>query len=1074
LAKKSFVLSVLIVSLLLSAQPVAAYDAFVLQTGNLSIGNWHVHYSQHTFSVAEPEFGILRVTKATPDKEINSGFLFLNLKAIPLKHFFKGQDLTFERKVRLRSQNHLNVFLRGSPQAAVTIDIRLENASSPPPAITFAADPLTVTLGDAATLTWRTENAESVSIDNNIGAVALSGSIQVSPNDTTTYILTATGHGGTATAKVTVAVSHLPPVVQFSATPDSIVTGETSLLTWSSDWAESCMIEPDIGVVGLNGSLAVAPSQTTTYKLIAIGKGGETSVEAKVTVTDPAPIVDILTSNATITIGESATLSWNSQFATSCTIEPDIGTVAPNGSLTISPTQTTTFTITAVGTGGTNTDRTTIAVQYPVPSITFSASPTSILLGQISELNWSSTYADTLQIDQNVGVVNSTGAHSVSPAQTTTYTLTATGPGGSSTAQVTILVTYPLPAVDLQITPDTIILRDSAILSWTSANAIALEFDNGIGAVGQSGSRSVSPATTTTYTILATGAGGATVTDSVTLTVNTPAPVVSFAANSQSITVGSSAELSWNTTLADTVTIEPGIGSVSGSGNLSVSPAQTTTYTLTATGAGGTTTQSVTVTVFHPPSVTISASAHTINEGQSLTLAWNAYNADNCVIEPGLGTVPINGTSEVFPVQTTTYIITATGSGSTATASVEVVVHALNRPPDVILEPASITIAQGQSATLTWNSTGANAAYIDNGIGSMPTSGTFTVMPEHTTTYTLAVTGSGGLANAQAIVHVSGSPDEQPEGTFGYLYNDLIPEDATIDFYDEKRFALVTGIVQDVNGQPIEAVLASIHNHPEYGTALTDAQGQFSLPVEGGGVITVVYRKQGLISSSRQVNVPWNDIAIVDTVTLLAEDPVATTVTFDGNPETVVTHRSTPLTDEFGTRSATLVFTGDNRAYLTDENGSTVQALNTITTRTTVYATPDSMPAVLPPNSGFTYCVELAVDGAQRVKFSKPVIAWFENYLGFDVGEIVPLGYYDRDRSVWVPSDNGKVVRLLDTDGDGTVDALDANGDNQPDDLNGNGTFADEVSGLGDPSKYAPNATFWLVAVTHFTPWDCN
>ena len=61
------------------------------------------------------------------------------------------------------------------------------------------------------------------------------------------------------------------------------------------------------------------------------------------------------------------------------------------------------------------------------------------------------------------------------------------------------------------------------------------------------------------------------------------------------------------------------------------------------------------------------------------------------------------------------------------------------------------------------------------------------------------------------------------------------------------------------------------------------------------------------------------------------------------------------------------------------------------------------------------------MDGAEKVRFDKPVITWVDNFLGFDVGEAVPVGYYDRHRGVWVPEDNGIVVRLLDTDTDGIV-----------------------------------------------------
>lgn len=157
-----------------------------------------------------------------------------------------------------------------------------------------------------------------------------------------------------------------------------------------------------------------------------------------------------------------------------------------------------------------------------------------------------------------------------------------------------------------------------------------------------------------------------------------------------------------------------------------------------------------------------------------------------------------------------------------------------------------------------------------------------------------------------------------------------------------------------------------------------------------------------------------------------------------------------------------------------DENGHDVQELATITTRATEFTTPASMPAALPPNSAFTYCAELSVDGAQRVRFDKPVMGWIDNFLGFDVGMAVPLGYYDRDQGLWVPTDNGTVVRLLDTDSDGITDALDADGNGQPDDLNRDGYFSDEVLGLADPQKYLPGSTFWRVAVTHFTPWDSN
>ncbi|NWF93671.1 MAG: hypothetical protein HXY46_12185, partial [Syntrophaceae bacterium] len=335
--------------------------------------------------------------------------------------------------------------------------------------------------------------------------------------------------------------------------------------------------------------------------------------------------------------------------------------------------------------------------------------------------------------------------------------------------------------------------------------------------------------------------------------------------------------------------------------------------------------------------------------------------------------------------------------------------------------------------------------------------------------------GGGETSPLSFVVNPSLPPVEpQPEGSFGEQYQDLIPPDVTIQSYDPKRFSLITGLVKDLAGSPIADVLINILGHSEYGTARTNAEGRFSIPVEGGGTLTLTYKKEGLITTHRKVYVPWNDIAISETIEMIPEDTRSTTLSFDGNPSTVLTHQSTVVTDDRGRRSSTLVFTGDNRAYSLDASGQVIEELVTITTRATEFTTPDSMPAKLPPNSAYTYCVELSVDGAQRVRFEKPVIVWVDNFLGFNVGEAVPVGYYDRDRGVWVPSDNGRVVRLLDTNNDGIVDALDANGDGQPDDLNNNGSFSDEVSGLTDPQRYPTGSTFWRFAVRHFTPWDCN
>jgi peptidoglycan-associated lipoprotein len=87
-------------------------------------------------------------------------------------------------------------------------------APPPQPTVSLTVSPATVEKGQSATLAWTTTNATDVEITPDIGKVGPSGSSSVSPTDSTTYILTATGPGGRATesARLTVSAPAPPPV----------------------------------------------------------------------------------------------------------------------------------------------------------------------------------------------------------------------------------------------------------------------------------------------------------------------------------------------------------------------------------------------------------------------------------------------------------------------------------------------------------------------------------------------------------------------------------------------------------------------------------------------------------------------------------------------------------------------------------------------------------------------------------------------------------------------------------------------------------------------------------------------
>ena len=146
-------------------------------------------------------------------------------------------------------------------------------------------------------------------------------------------------------------------------------------------------------------------------------------------------------------------------------------------------------------------------------------------------------------------------------------------------------------------TPPTISPGGSSTLAWSVTGADAIAIDHGIGAVTGS-SVTVSPAVTTTYMLTATNTAGST-TAQATVTVQAPAakPVIaSFTATPSTIPPGASSTLAWSVTGADTIEIDPGIGTVTGS-SVSVSPAVTTTYTLVATNVAGSSLAHATVTV---------------------------------------------------------------------------------------------------------------------------------------------------------------------------------------------------------------------------------------------------------------------------------------------------------------------------------------------------------------------------------------------------------------------------------------------------------------------------------------------
>lgn len=302
-------------------------------------------------------------------------------------------------------------------------------------------------------------------------------------------------------------------------------------------------------------------------------------------------------SRTTITAGESVTLSWATISAPQVSIDQGIGSKGRTGSVTVAPTATTTYTLTATGPVGTVMRLVTVTV-VPPPTVSFGAEPPTVAIGESATLSWSTANASTVTIDQGIGLQPLSGTRTVTPAATTTYTLTATGTGGTTIRQVTVMVGPAGPTISFRASRLTIAEGESTVLSWTVTNATSVSINHGIGERGLSGSATVGPLTTTTYRLTATGPGG-TASEDLRITV-LPIPVIVFTADPSSIGRGESATLTWTVTDVTLVVIDQGVGVHPPSGTAIVRPQQTTTYVLTATGPGGVRVAHTTVSVRGP------------------------------------------------------------------------------------------------------------------------------------------------------------------------------------------------------------------------------------------------------------------------------------------------------------------------------------------------------------------------------------------------------------------------------------------------------------------------------------------
>jgi len=559
---------------------------------------------------------------------------------------------------------------------------------------------VSICLGDGTQLQYTGTIADSVKWNNNVIGI----SQWVNPVLTTTYTATAYSNGCSASDAVVVTVT--PSVVANAGVDVTICSGNSTTLTAqfvsgaSYNWSKGESTR----------SITVTPMATTTYAL-EVRIGSCYSKDTVVVTVNPKPTVN---AGLDINICEAGSDTLIATGANSYVWSE--GT--QNDTVIVNPVSTTTYKVTGTDVNGCSaTDDVIVNVKsLPIANagdnktICFGGSTLLTASGGTS-YNWD---------------IPATGSNvTVNPVVTTTYTVTVANASGCSASDNVIVFVTPIPGVSAGL-DKTICTGDNVTL--TAVGGDSYLWSNGFG----SASITVSPNDTTTYTVTV-AKDNCSATDDVVVIVN-PLPVVN-AGEDKILCRGDSVWLI--ATGAATYVWSQGTSNDS----LHVSPFTITTYTVTGTLNTCNNTDNVVVTIVDIPTANAGIDQG-ICSGQSATLVatgGGTYSWSN------------NSTSAsntVYPDTITTYIVTVTLNGCTATDEVKVSVGTIPIPD----AGSDTAICYGNSVQLT--ATGGGTYTWSNG-GTTPT---ISVQPTVNTNYVVTVNINGCTASDAVNVTVNSLP----------------------------------------------------------------------------------------------------------------------------------------------------------------------------------------------------------------------------------------------------------------------------------------------------------------------------
>jgi DNA-binding beta-propeller fold protein YncE len=550
------------------------------------------------------------------------------------------------------------------------------------------------------------------------------------------------------------------------------------------------------------------------------------------TLSNTVPVITSFSaSSSTIVFGASSTLSWNVAGAISLAIDNGLGSQATStGSVVVSPASTTIYTLTATNANGTSTASTTVTVSATVPTAPQSLSASSGN-AQVS-LSWSTPSSDGgssltqyLVYDRFTGSSTFALYATTTPNQaTSTVTFLTNGQAydfeilaqnsvGTSTASnvaTSTPITVPTAPTNATSTPGngfaTVSVSTPASNGGSSIFLYTASSTDSNNVLATSTNRFISVPNLTngtpyTFVVYATNlAGNSPNSSSTTVTPVNTSTVPSAPQSLTAIPSNQQIALAWSVPASD------GGSSLTGyqvydrfTGSSTFVLYATTTFSQTtstifslmngqaydvqvlAVNAIGPSSRAFQADLvpFTVPDVPTSLSASAGNAEATISFIPGSNGGSTILFYTATSNPSnISATSTGSPVvvpglvneQAYTFTVTATNAaGTSASSSPSNSVTPSALAPVIssfTASPASIT--SGAPSTLSWTTTGADTASLDNGLGSQATStGSVVVSPTATTIYTLTATNANGTSAAQATVSVTANNPPPPSSSGG-------------------------------------------------------------------------------------------------------------------------------------------------------------------------------------------------------------------------------------------------------------------------------------------------------------------